>query len=302
VWLDVADTGHGIAASMDRVTWHQEEPLPGVALVAHDHAYHAAAAHGIRVVLEGTGSDEIFAGYPRHQLARIRDHVRRRQWLGAAGELTGAWRRDNVFGPWVRDFVGQSVRRRLGMATAARPGWLGQDLTPRTPATSAPPPAPWDLSLLAQMSFADVTRGNVPAVLTVTDRNAMAHSVESRVPFLDHRVVEFAFGLPDDFKTRRGALKIVLRHVARGRLPALIAERRGRIGFGMPIADWMRHAMKPSLIETVNGPEVTRNDLFDPAKTQRFVTGFLQERHKDVASVWRIYALARWLRAYHPAV
>lgn len=291
-----------VAASMDRVTWHQEEPLPGVALVAHDHAYHAAAAHGIRVVLEGTGSDEIFAGYPRHQLARIRDHVRKRQWVGAARELTGAWRRDDVFGPWVRDVVGQSVRRRLGMATGARPGWLGQDLPLPATATSAPPPAPRELSLLAQMSCADVTRGNIPAVLAVTDRNAMAHSVESRVPFLDHRVVEFAFGLPDDFKTRRGALKIVLRAVARRRLPALIAERRGRIGFGMPIADWMRHALKPSLIETVNGPEVTRNDVFDPAKTQRFVTEFLQERHEDVASVWRIYALARWLRAYRAAV
>ena len=95
-----------VAASMDRVTWHQEEPLPGVALVAPDHAYHAAAAHGIRVVLEGTGSDEIFAGY-RHQLARIRDHVRRRQWGGAARELTGAWRRDNVVS--AHGFVTSSV-------------------------------------------------------------------------------------------------------------------------------------------------------------------------------------------------
>jgi len=152
------------------------------------------------------------------------------------------------------------------------------------------------------MSLNDVTQGNVRAVLAIADRNAMAHSIESRVPYLDHRVVEFGFGLPDDFKTARGERKIVLREVARRRLPPLVAERRARIGFGVPISAWLRKSLRPVLIETIRAPEVTRGDVFEPSRTERFVEEFLRGRHEDVAAVWRIFALACWLRVYAATV
>ena len=109
-----------VEASMDKVTWHQEEPLPGVALVAHYHAYHAAAAHGLRVVLEGTGSDELFAGYPRHQMARIQEHVHRREWVKGIRELAGPAGRPGVFGPWFRDVARAGVTT-AGCASEPRP-------------------------------------------------------------------------------------------------------------------------------------------------------------------------------------
>ena len=156
------------------------------------------------------------------------------------------------------------------------------------------------MSKLAQMSYVDLTRGNVPAILSVTDRNAMAHSIESHVPYLDHRLVEFAFRLSDDFKTFRGGRKIVLREIARRQLPPMVAERSARIGFGMPIQDWMRGPLRSVLLDTVNGPEVARGDVFDPTRTQRVVTEFLTGQNDDGAAVWRIYAAARWLRLYRP--
>ena len=296
-------TASWLEASMDKVTWHQEEPVAGVAVVAHYHAFHAAAAEGLRVVLEGTGSDELFAGYPRHQLARIRQHVRNRDWLNGARELAGAWRGDQVFGPWFVEQVRTVVRHRLHLGpSSSRPEWIapaaytnGRDQRSVSPDSQE---GRSELSLLAQMSYADITRGNVPAVLGIADRNAMAHSVESRVPYLDHRVVEYGFGLPDDFKTWRGGQKIVLRDVARRTLPTMVAERRARIGFGMPIRDWMRGPLRPVIVDTVHGPEVARGDVFDAGKTRRFVSGFLNGEHDDVAAVWRIFATARWLRMY----
>lgn len=299
-----------VEASMDRVTWHLEEPPAGIALIAQYRAYHAAAEQGLRVVLEGTGSDEIFGGYPRHQLARIRDHVRRREWLDGARELAGAYRGDSVFGPWFRELAGASVRRRLRIgAPADRPAWMtGEGASPTrgrggaVAIDAAEAEAEADMSMLARMSLADLTRGNVPAVLAVTDRNAMAHSVESRVPYLDHRLVEFAFGLPDDLKTSRGVRKVVLREVARRRLPALVAERRGRTGFGMPIREWLRGPLRTSVVDAVHGPAVTQGDVFEPATARRFVMEFLSGAHDDVAAVWRIYAAARWLQVYGAAM
>jgi asparagine synthase (glutamine-hydrolysing) len=153
-----------------------------------------------------------------------------------------------------------------------------------------------DLSALAGMSFDDITRGNVPAALSVGDRNAMAHSVESRVPFLDHELVEFAFRLPDDLKTSRGEHKIVLRDVARRRLPAQVAERRARVGFGAPIRDWMRGPLRSRLQEIARSTVVRDGDLFNPHQTERFIAGFLEGKHDDDATVWRIDALVRWIR------
>jgi hypothetical protein len=60
----------------------------------------------------------------------------------------------------------------------------------------------------------------------------------------------------------------------------------------------MRRSLRASLLETVRAPEVTRGDVFQPSRTERFVTAFLDGRHDDVASVWRIYALTRWLHSY----
>ena len=290
---------------MDKATWHQEEPLGGIALVAQCRAYHAAAAHGVRVVLEGTGADEIFAGYPRHQFTMMRDHLQRRRVVAAAREFGAALTGDRAFRTWFRDTTGAALRRRVtrGMSRARRPVWMRADATSGLKEKWVSVEVrPSSLSALQAMQWQDLLRGNVPAVLAIADRNAMAHSIESRVPYLDHRVVELGFWLRDTWKTTAGDRKIVLREVARKRVPPIVAERRARIGFGMPIGDWMRGSLRSTLLETVHSQEVTRSSLFEPSGTQHFVTDFLEARHQDMASVWRIFALARWMRVYGAAV
>lgn len=71
----------------------------------------------------------------------------------------------------------------------------------------------------------------------------MAHSVEARVPFLDHRLVEFAFSLPREWKLRGGLNKLLLREAMRGRIPDSVVSRRDKMGFPVPLARWMRHEL-----------------------------------------------------------
>lgn len=293
--------GDGVATSMDRVTWHQEEPLQSIALVGQYHAFRAAADHGVRVVLDGTGSDEMFGGYPRHQWARLLGRIGDGRWWSGTREFSDAWRGE-PFREWFLEAASASVRRRRDRwVSAGRPAWIHRDLpTSRGVASLRRRPGleMSRLTRLSRMTWTDLTMGNVPGVLAIGDRNAMAHSVESRVPYLDHRLVEFAFGLPDQFKTCGGDVKIVLRDVAKRRLPRLVAERRGRIGFGMPIVDWMRQSLRPSILDAVDSADVAASGVFDRTRAQRFVTDFMQGRHQDSVAVWRIYALARWLDVY----
>ncbi len=292
--VEIRPDGEWASSILDRATWHQEEPIAGLAVLGHLSACNAAAQQGLRVILEGTGSDEIFGGYPRHQLALIKGHLRRRAWRSAGRELVGAYTGDRIFRGWLTSQVISSTAHRTGIRRARQPEWLRAEGVSRR---GERPPAR-DVSTLSKMSHVDLTAGNVPAVLAITDRNAMAYSIESRVPFLDHRLVEFAFRLPDVFKTSGGRRKIVLRCLARRRLPAPVVDRQARVGFGMPGLQWLRGSFAPALAETMEADEVHKNPLLDGAEVRALLRGFLDGRDERMVEVWRIFALTRWMRAY----
>jgi asparagine synthase (glutamine-hydrolysing) len=280
-----------LAGALDRITWHQEEPLAGSAVAAQNRAYEAAAAVGLRVVLEGTGSDEILAGYPRHQWAALCGSSRLRAVRSVAPLLA----RDAAFRAWWLGTVAATFKRRLRPATSARPTWLLAD----PPAAPALPRTAGAHSRLAAITMADLTWGNVPAVLAIGDRSAMAHSVESRVPFLDHRVVEFALRVPDAWKVADSETKTLLRDVARRRLPAAVATRRARIGFGLPIAKWLRGPLMPHVRDAAASPALHATGLIDRPALDRIVSSFSAGRDMHAAAVWRILAISRWLRVYN---
>ena len=93
---------------------------------------------------------------------------------------------------------------------------------------------------LNSLSYAQVVDTNLPKLLHWEDRNSMAHSIESRVPFLDYRLVEFALGLPDEFKLSEGITKRVMREGMEGILPEPIRTRMDKKGFVTPEAIWLR--------------------------------------------------------------
>ena len=83
--------------------------------------------------------------------------------------------------------------------------------------------------------------------LRMEDRMSMAHSIESRLPFLDYRLIEMAFNLPDELKTNNGFTKVVLREAMKNRLPASIALNRKKTRFSAPFEEWLRKEWRPLL-------------------------------------------------------
>jgi asparagine synthase (glutamine-hydrolysing) len=135
-------------------------------------------------------------------------------------------------------------------------------------------------------------------ILVKSDRMSMAHAVEVRPPFLDHRIVEFAAKLPQDLKIRGSQQKLVLRELRKAKMPATILEGK-KTGFDIPAHEWLRGTLRTLLVETLHEGLQSYGDLFDEA----VVEGLLQQHLKREANIgyhlWGLLILFLWMKKWH---
>src|SRR5579885_1668555 len=103
----------------------------------------------------------------------------------------------------------------------------------------------------------------LPALLHVEDRVSMAHGLESRVPFLDHAVVEFAATMPANVKFKQGSMKHVLRNATRARLPQVITERKDKMGFPVPLSEWLRGEARDFVFDLLGSAAARGREVID---------------------------------------
>jgi asparagine synthase (glutamine-hydrolysing) len=281
--------------SVDSVVRTQGQPLLGQELIAQYTVYRLARSGGSIVVLEGQGADEMLAGMPGYAAHYLRDLL----FAGRFRELI----RESRAGTRLS---GESRTRVLARSLVRRPRWLRRDRTypwlESTPARREILGRSADPSRLNQYLFKLVRHTNLPAVLLYQDRNAMAHGVESRVPFLDHRVVEFCFGLPASYKVRDGKRKRILLDAACGVVPDLVLRRTDKKTF-ISKDNWMplRRDHGPALREMARSRRLLESPGVKGRAVAGFVDAFLGGRHHDILAVWRLYTAWRWLEAFHLA-
>jgi asparagine synthase (glutamine-hydrolysing) len=289
-----------LKANIARITKAQEEPVAGMAVAGQFLAYETAARHGARVVLDGQGADEIFAGYPRHQYTLLKDYVRRGALPALLRELKSLWRRDAKFlwDTWRLRMLPRLARGAGLYKSALAHHFLWRDGNDTSSRRQIRVSHPSRSTALDAELVSDVLTGNLRPALAVTDRNAMAHSIEARVPYVDRRIVEFAFQLPDCYKIGDGKRKRILRLLAERYLPKAIVSRVDRIGFGAPIAQWLTTEFRAELAALPDGDVFSRSTLVDPPLLRSYVDGFLAGRHRDSGTIWRLYAVDVWARVY----
>jgi asparagine synthase (glutamine-hydrolysing) len=134
-------------------------------------------------------------------------------------------------------------------------------------------------------------------ILTKCDRMSMAHSLEVRPPFLDHRIVEFAASLPENLKVRGSTLKYVLRELMKDKLPRAVLTRK-KEGFDIPIHDWFRGPLRPLLLDTLTDEAVARCGLFRPEKVRSLVRAHLERRANLGYHLWGLLILFLWMRRW----
>jgi asparagine synthase (glutamine-hydrolysing) len=143
----------------------------------------------------------------------------------------------------------------------------------------------------------DVLKYSTPNLLRYEDKNSMAFSIESRVPFLDHELVEFIFGLPIDQKIKKGWNRYVYRQAMKGKMPEANRTRRSKIGFTNPEAAWTRDRAG-QIREIFASGELAARGIFDSARLVSELDAWLQGKPGDGLAFWRVLVTELWLRRY----
>ncbi|MGE0456283.1 MAG: asparagine synthase (glutamine-hydrolyzing) [Vicinamibacteria bacterium] len=281
---------------------HQDEPLPSLGPYSQWRVMALAREHGVSVLLDGQGADELLAGYV-YQLGPFLAEVFDRH--GAARVMAEARALSRVTGRSLGFLLGLGAYHRLPMPSRLRALAIGRTSTHGHLPGSALDPAirrrhGWiegarhaPHARLANERRANVLSTSLPALLRYEDRNSMAFSIEARTPFLDYRVAEAAMRLPATDLVRDGWSKWILRESTRGLLPEAVRLRRDKLGFATPEKRWLEE-IAPRVREWL-GPGSFAAGLVRPDVLQ----GWLRETDAALArrrGLWRLCAVELWHR------
>jgi len=287
-----------VAQNVDAVVNAIEEPPLAFPVLAQFRIFELCRQRGMTVILDGQGADEILAGYPYHQRIRLSELILGRQPRKFLSELSAIASRNHVSTlAQGFDFYGAPVMRRFRRSpslvdsdyniAARRDG----DLLDRSE----------DPSALNRRLHYDVRWGNVKLVLQYADRNAMAHSIEARVPFFDRALIELVFSMPPEFKIGHGDRKRVLRDAARRRLPRSITERADRMGFATPDAEFICGPLKQRIMDVISDRAFVKQPFLNRAVVQRETDEYVRGKTGEPRRIWRLFTLALWAQSFNAA-
>ena len=293
--VQVWPTVERLQNELDQILWHLDEPHGSTSQFNQWCVFGAAAGAGLKVMLDGQGGDEQLAGYGGSTVtAMLAGLLRRGRWATLTREINTQRRSQGRAAAAqtvlaVRNLY-PSLDRVLPLGwrfTSANPTWLRLDAVSRLPLA---PPRDLNESLRRQI----LTRLTVH--LRYEDRLASAWSVESRLPFMDFRLVEFLLSLPERLKLRAGRSKVVLREAMRGIIPEAIRERRDKMGFVAPEPVWLRGGATDWFRQGVEAALDLAPDFFHADAARRLVNDMAGGQRGFSSDVWHILCLGRWLK------
>ena len=317
-------------ASIETIVRHQDEPLADWVCVPLYFVAGLARENGVKTVLVGEGADELFCGYPGYLshlkfVRRYRDRLDRLpRWLRrivadlAAGMAPISRRAESyvdLFDRIARDresFLGGAIgfnktdkrplllRDLLPGAAVEPPEWLGagrllsgdpSDAVDHFlgPLRDAAPEAD-ELTRMIHVEFMQ----RLPELLLMrVDKMTMAHGVEARVPFLDRRLVELVANLPMELRIPGGEPKGLLKAALAGIVPESTLRRK-KIGFGAPMAEWLREDFGERARERILDGTLSGTGWFDNGRIEALFSDHAAERHDRSVQLWTLYNLAVW--------
>jgi asparagine synthase (glutamine-hydrolysing) len=299
--------------ALSSLTEYLDEPIADPAVVP-TYLMSKFARSEIKVALSGEGSDELFGGYPTYLGARMAQkylclpRFLRRQVFERFQNLLPVSSGAVPLGLYLRRFLAHAERDPaerhqiwFGMFSPAEldelfsPGWQGP--SPASSVVFEPlgrilEGACFD-EIISEMLYLDFRMYLEDNLLVKIDRASMACSLELRTPFLDHRLVEFAAGLPAELKVRGFKLKSILKKAVEPWLPRKIVYRQKR-GFSVPIARWMREELRPLVDESLGEEKLKRQGIFNPKFVRRLLTEHWSGRADHRKTLWTLLSFQLW--------
>jgi asparagine synthase (glutamine-hydrolysing) len=282
-------------ADLDDFLYHQDEPVFSLSQYGEFAVMRLARQHAVPVLLNGQGGDEALCGYRKYAYFFLQQLWRQRRLFNAARHVTSTllhgdrqlfqfWQGVRYVPSWLRrryDPMGDILRSEV--QSRRRAAW-------RTRMRG--------VQNLHEHQWADLRWWSLPVLLRYQDRNSMAHSVEARVPLVDHEFLELTLSMPEEFFFHRGMTKRLLVDSLGNRLPEAVRSRRTKLGFDTPQATWMKGRLGEELEQ-----RLLRCDRIDPLVNRRAASGaFAAYRHgsKRIPHfvLFRLACLAVWLERF----
>jgi asparagine synthase (glutamine-hydrolysing) len=311
--FEIDITADNFIHNLPKVIYHLDFPVAGPGSFSQFMVSQLAATHR-KVVLGGQGGDEIFGGYTRYLIAYFEQCIK--------GAIEGTLNNGNFivtyqsiipnltalqgYEPLLQDFWSEGlfgemdqryfrlINRAGSLRDEIRWNLLG-DYSPFETFQSI-----FNGSNVGKESYFDKMthfdfKTLLPALLQVEDRVSMAHGLESRVPFLDHPLVEFAATMPAAIKFKDGEMKQILRSTARSILPDSIISRKDKKGFPTPLTEWVQGEAHDFVRDIFSSSSAQRRDLIN----NRVVLDTLAKERKFGRTVWGLLSLELWQREFH---
>ena len=306
-------TSRDFVESISKVIYYLDYPVAGPGSFPQYHVSKLASQHR-KVVLGGQGADEIFGGYVRYLLAYFEQCIQ--------GAINGTLKNGNfivtyesiipnlvalqnykpLIGEFWREGLFESLDKRYYRLINRAPtlekeiNWdaLGEYSPFETFSTIFHGKNVGKESYFDMMTHFDF-KTLLPGLLQVEDRMSMAHGLESRVPFLDHEIVEFAATMPSDIKFKDGTLKKILLDVVDGDLPEIITARKNKMGFPVPLNEWFQGELKDFILDIFSSSQAKKRDYFN----NKEIVNSLNNEPQFGRKLWGLFSLELWHREFH---
>ncbi len=255
--------------------------------------YSAMREDGTKVTLDGHGADECFAGYDFDYLYALLDAGLKPRAVASVLDTKYASAPKDFQGPTMPPKPIFWLKWRLNEALE---GWLGKETRPR----DSSHPAWENLDHLTRRLYVSTHETILPTLLRNYDRYAMANSVEIRMPFMDYRIIQFAFSLPWTSKIRKGLSKAIVRDAMACFMPRQVAFRRDKIGFNSPVVDWMKGPLKGFFLDIISSSSFKECQLIDANKVEQKILHVIRAENpsfKEAEEAWTMLTPYLWERA-----
>lgn len=290
---------------MPKLTWIQDEPFGSTSIYAQWIIFRYAALNGMKVMLDGQGADEQLGGYDDYFALWFGILFYKGRWISLYREIAATKKQHQfsypyIFGLLLRGILPTEARdwikKIVHMNINARPKWInacdqGVSFDYPVRGNCFPP------NSIREFSEQQLMKSNLQMLLHWEDRNSMACSIESRLPFLDYRLVEFSLNIPSEYKINQGLTKRILRQAVKNFVPFDVCNRADKMGFVTPEELWairdnpelIRLKLEDVVINSCNLINENIGNIFD-----EMIAG---KRNYDFR-VWRAISFSEWVKCF----
>jgi len=267
--------------AIDEVVYCQEEPFAAPSIFMQYFVFKKAKAIGCKVMLDGQGGDETLLGYERYYAA----YLRSLPWRDAIRELFVMRNHSKLsLSELLGNFMYFSISRIRIWRLRRKFAYIKPEYLLQFPNIRKLSKGYRDIRAMQKM---EIESFQLPHLLRYEDRNSMRHSIEARLPFLDYKLVEAAFGMNNHFKIKDGWTKHVLRVAMEGLVPKNILWRKVKLGFEAPAEAWIK-AASASMKATIGGSAIVASMCKEKLNFDNI----------DNVTFWKLYSIAKWEAVY----